>query len=65
MPTISLPEQITAIRREIGYRERVYPRWIEQGKMKPQDAEYQIAAMKAALETLRKLFDEQNPELLG
>ena len=65
MKIISLPEQITCLRRELGYRERVYPRWVRAGKIKADDAEYQLAAMKAALESLRKLFNEQNPELLG
>jgi hypothetical protein len=61
---ISLTEQITCLRREIGYRERVYPRWCSQGKMKQDKADYEVAAMKAALATLVRLYDEQNPELL-
>jgi nickel-dependent lactate racemase len=62
--TITLTEQITCLRREIGYREHVYNRWVAAGKMKADKADYEIAAMKAALATLVKLYDEQNPELL-
>lgn len=60
---ISLIEQITAVRREIGYRERVYPRWVEANKVKPDKAAHELAAMKAVLSTLLDLHDRQNPEL--
>lgn len=63
--TISLPEQIVAVRREIGYRERAYPRWCAEGKMKQEQADHQLAAMRAVLATLLELDRERNPELLG
>ena len=62
---VSLTEQITCVRREIGFRERVYARRVAEGKMKQDQADRELAAMQAVLETLRKLFNEQNPELLG
>jgi len=51
---ISLPEQIKCIEREIGYRKRVYPRLVDQGRMKLDQSDYQIAAMEAVLATLRE-----------
>jgi hypothetical protein len=62
---ITLVEQIVAVRREIGYRERVYPRWTSEGKMKPDKAEHELAAMRAVLATLLEVHKQQNPELLG
>jgi hypothetical protein len=63
--SITLVEQITCARREIAFRERVYPRFIEQGKLKPDKAEHELAAMRAVLATLLEVHKEQNPELLG
>lgn len=59
---IPIEEQIKEIKREIGMRERVYPRWIEQKKLKQVDAEHHMAAMRAALDTLREV--EQSRKLL-
>jgi len=50
---ITLAEQIKCIEREIGYRKRVYPRLVDQGRMKLDQSDYQIAAMEAVLATLR------------
>lgn len=52
---ISLQEQIACVQREIGMRERVYPRWVEAKRMSQEKADKEIAAMKAVLETLRGL----------
>ena len=44
--------QIKSVAREIGLRERVYHRWVASGKMRPENATYEIDAMKAVLATL-------------
>jgi len=49
----SLDAQIKAVEREIGMRERVYPRQVKAGKMRQAEADFQIAIMRAVLETLR------------
>jgi hypothetical protein len=36
-------------------RERVYPKWVNAGRMKAEAAEREIAAMRAVLETLLSL----------
>ena len=54
-PAISLAEQITCIRREIGMRERVYPKSVSAGRMKAEAAERELAAIRAVLETLVSL----------
>lgn len=51
----TLAEQIAEVKREIAIRERVYPKWVKDGKMKAHAAERGIALMKAALHTLMAL----------
>lgn len=63
--TISLTEQITCARREIAFRERVYVRWVSEGKLKQDKADHELAAMRAVLATLIEVDRERNPELLG
>jgi hypothetical protein len=52
---ISLDQQIASVRREIGMRERVYPGFVAKGRMKQEQADHEIAAMKAVLGTLEGL----------
>lgn len=54
-PQISIADQIACVRREIGMREQAYPKWVSAGRMKAETAEREIAAMRAALETLLSL----------
>jgi hypothetical protein len=51
----TLDEQIACVRREVGVRERVYPGWIEKGRIKSETAERELAAMRAALRTLEQI----------
>jgi len=55
VPSISFADQIACVRREIAMRERVYPKWVNAGRMKAEAAERGIAAMRAVLETLLSL----------
>ncbi len=48
----SLTDQIAAVRRELALRERVYPRWVDAGRMKQAKADTEIVAMRAVLATL-------------
>lgn len=52
---ITLADQIECVRREIGMRHRVYPRWVQIGRITQAHADHQIAAMQAVLETLEAL----------
>jgi len=40
-------DKLDAVRRELAYRRRVYARMVEQGTMKPQQAEAQIDIFEA------------------
>ncbi len=62
MKPIPLIQQIKCVEREIGLRQRVYPGWVVQRRLSREEADYQIAAMQAVLETLQRgrqgeLFD--------
>ena len=62
----TLPEQIACVRRELAMRRSAYPRWIASGRLKPADAEREVARMEAVLATLESLLPQnEQPELLG
>jgi len=54
--SIPLAEQIACVKREIAFRHRVYPRWVEIGKIAQDQADRELARMQAVLETLRSLM---------
>ena len=51
----SLQDQIACVKREIGMRERVYPRFVQKGTMNPDKAERELATMRDVLTTLESL----------
>ena len=51
--TTDLAQQIACVERELRFREHVYPRRVESGKMTATQAREQIALMQAVLTTLR------------
>lgn len=48
-------DQLAAAQREVKMRERVYPRWVQQGKMTQAKADAELAAMRAICATLEPL----------
>lgn len=61
--TVSLPEQIKCVEREIAMRRRVYPRWVADKRMTQAKADHELAAMEAVLETLKAALAIEQPEL--
>ena len=55
MRKIPLEQQIDEVAREIGLRAAVYPRLISNGKLHQSHADVQLARMRAALGTLKRL----------
>lgn len=53
--SVSLARQIKCVQREVGFRERVYPRRIARGSMKQAQADEETAVMRAVLATLEEL----------
>ena len=44
---ITLEEMQTEVKREIATRKRVYPRWIENGKIKKETADFRVLVLEA------------------
>lgn len=55
----SLDEQIACADREIAMRERVYPAWVRQGRLKQPKADREIETMRAIAASLRRLKDHE------
>jgi glutathionylspermidine synthase len=53
--TIPLNEQITELTRELKLRGRLYPGFVERGKLTQTNADTQMAALSAAIATLEWL----------
>lgn len=49
---VPLAEQIACVKREIGMRRKVYPRWVQGGMMTETKAQAETEAMEAVLKTL-------------
>jgi hypothetical protein len=45
-------EQLACAKRELTMRERVYPRWVANGKMSQAKADHETQAMRAIIATL-------------
>jgi hypothetical protein len=55
MQEIPLEEQIAEVAREVSLRVAVYPRLVSVGKLARSHADTQLARLRAALRTLRRL----------
>lgn len=54
---VTITEQIKGVRREIDYRKRLYPKWVADGRMTQQEANYQIELMEYVLNTLQAVLN--------
>lgn len=63
MSTVTIADQIACVRREIAMRNKVYPRWVESGRMHRDQADREIESMIAVLATLRAVQREREPGL--
>ncbi len=55
----TLDAQIACIRRELALRKSAYPKWVTNGRMKPEAADHEIQCMQAVHDTLSALRDEK------
>ncbi len=56
---VSLRDQLRAAERELAYRRRVYPRWVDAGKLDNAKAQHEIAAMTAIVKTLMNCIERE------
>ena len=47
---VSIQAKIVELERELKYRERLYPRWIDSGRMTRRTASQQLVILRAILE---------------
>lgn len=57
--TVSIEDQIKCAERELAMRLRVYKRNVEMERMDPAKAQHETEAMKAIIETLKEVRDQQ------
>jgi hypothetical protein len=50
-------DKYACAKRELAMRQRVYPRWVEQGRMTQTKADAEIACMSAIVEDYRKICE--------
>ena len=50
---INIDEMIKCVEREIGMRQRVYPKWVAMKKMSQEKADLEIRTMTAVLDQLK------------
>jgi hypothetical protein len=55
----SLTEQIAEVKLELKLRARVYPRWVAEGRMKQEAADFRTGRLLAILATLERLEKEE------
>ncbi|MEM1370594.1 MAG: hypothetical protein AAGG72_00040 [Pseudomonadota bacterium] len=53
--TVPLSQQIACVKREIAFRNRVYPGQVSRGKMRKSEADHEVETMTAVLRTLEWL----------
>jgi hypothetical protein len=63
MATVTILDKLACIRREIAYRERVYPRLITNKKMSQAAADREIAVMKVIEADYSRSAKMHQPEL--
>ncbi len=56
--SVSIQDQIKEAQRELGLRRRLYPDWVQQGRLTLEDSYRQLAAMDAIVETLKRVQAE-------
>ena len=63
---VTLDRQIACVKREIARRERVYSRFVAAGRMTGEEADEEMAAMRAVLKTLEEaLLARARPPMMS
>lgn len=66
---LPITEQLACAQRELRLRQRVYPRWVAEGKMDEVKLQRELSGMEAIVETLAALCRQEEakvqPSLFG
>jgi hypothetical protein len=55
---VTLAEKLKVLKRELAMRRALYPKWVKLGRMKPADAEHELAVMEAVTADYALLIDQ-------
>ena len=58
---IPIADQIACLERELHIRERIYPRWVDKGKLTQKAAALELDRMRAAIRTLQRSMTDGKP----
>jgi hypothetical protein len=58
-PGFTTLETLKGIRRELAMRNKVYPKWVEAGKMKQSTADYELAVLQAIHDDYQLKLDQE------
>jgi hypothetical protein len=61
---VPLADQIICVKRELGFRERVYKKRVEMHAMTQGEADRELTRMRAVLSTLEGLLEEKRAQLI-
>jgi hypothetical protein len=56
---ITTADKLACAERELKMRQRVYPRWVEQGKLSLGKSEHELACMAAIVADYTKLIEKE------
>ncbi len=56
---VSKQHVVSELRRELSMRRRIYPKWVQEGKLEQWKADHQIECLEAAI----KFIDPPSPQL--
>ena len=63
---MSLAEQIAEARRELAMRKKLYPQWVQSGRLDAAQAQHQLVCMEAIVATLERVaMDQAQMSLFG
>lgn len=60
----TLTEQITCAKRELAMRQGCYPKWVAGKRLTQEKADHEIECMKAIIDTLERVRDQDFEDLL-
>jgi hypothetical protein len=62
---VPIDAQIACIERELGFREKLYPRWVKTAKLTQENADTELSRMRAVLLTLQRVQRGQEQHVPG
>lgn len=61
----SIPELAKCARREAAMRKRVYPKWVDSGRMTQSAADHETDCMEAIAKMLTDMEEKEQPSLFA